>query len=292
MKIRVALEWFLNPDHLPFIVGLEKGWYKEAGLDVELIEPKEHYDGFKALETGDVEIVVNEPIHLFEHYFDELRSLGCFFETRGGVMVLKEHHDRLLSGEKIKVTTPAANDVTNRVGFEILDRYRKKEGFTKDLQVEFVETDFYHIKNLKSGNFEAAWLCFDNFEGVEAQVEGLDIVLIDQEKSDYPNFSALDIMTTDSVYSNNKQKMDKFIEISSKALEFIKNNQSEAKEIYYGYSNDERNQLMDNIVSKTIGYLENNIEVDENRWKNLCDFLNELNITNITQEEYDKIWLK
>ena len=30
-RIEVGLEWFLNPDHLPFITGLEKGWFRELG---------------------------------------------------------------------------------------------------------------------------------------------------------------------------------------------------------------------------------------------------------------------
>ena len=31
MKLKLALEWFINPDHLPFIVGLDKGLYKSNG---------------------------------------------------------------------------------------------------------------------------------------------------------------------------------------------------------------------------------------------------------------------
>jgi putative hydroxymethylpyrimidine transport system substrate-binding protein len=50
---------------------------------VELITPTEHYDGFEELKTGTIDLHCNEPLHLFEHYFDGLKSLGCFFETRG-----------------------------------------------------------------------------------------------------------------------------------------------------------------------------------------------------------------
>ena len=32
-NLRVALEWFLNPDHLPFLIAQEKGWFAEAGLN-------------------------------------------------------------------------------------------------------------------------------------------------------------------------------------------------------------------------------------------------------------------
>ena len=71
--IKIALEWFLNPDHLPFIAGVYTNAYESAGLKVELLEPKEHYDGFDSLIKGDIDIHVNEPLHLFEHYFDGIR---------------------------------------------------------------------------------------------------------------------------------------------------------------------------------------------------------------------------
>ena len=38
-KFRVILDWFVNPDHAPLFVALEKGYFAERGLDVELIAP-------------------------------------------------------------------------------------------------------------------------------------------------------------------------------------------------------------------------------------------------------------
>ena len=40
MKIKLALEWFINPDHLPFIVGIDKGLYEKNSIELEIIEPK------------------------------------------------------------------------------------------------------------------------------------------------------------------------------------------------------------------------------------------------------------
>ena len=45
MKLQLALEWFLNPDHLPLIAGIELGWFAQAGLELELIAPDDHYHG-------------------------------------------------------------------------------------------------------------------------------------------------------------------------------------------------------------------------------------------------------
>ena len=64
MKIKLALEWFINPDHLPFIVGLDKGLYKKNNIDLQIIEPEGHYDGFKELAQNNIQLATNEPLHL------------------------------------------------------------------------------------------------------------------------------------------------------------------------------------------------------------------------------------
>ena len=40
VKLRLGLEWFLNPDHMPFVVADKLGFFKEQGLDVELVAPR------------------------------------------------------------------------------------------------------------------------------------------------------------------------------------------------------------------------------------------------------------
>ncbi len=37
--VTLALEWFLNPDHLPFIVAKEQGFFRDEGLDLSIIVP-------------------------------------------------------------------------------------------------------------------------------------------------------------------------------------------------------------------------------------------------------------
>jgi len=286
MKIKVALEWFLNPDHIPLIIANNKGWFRDAGLEVEIIEPKEHYDGFKALREGEIDLAINEPLHLIEQHFDDMLSLGCFFETKGGVMLKKEAITSMLNGEKIKITTPVSNSITNSIGFEILNRYCQKREFgLKRENVEFCETDFYHIKNLKDG-FDGAWLCFDNFEGEEAKSENLDVLLIDSNLAKYPNFSALEFYGRKSGYSSNKESFDKFLEIVSKAVTYTKDNLDEAKNLYYEYSKESKSELMDSIIESTSGYLIENIVSDSKKWSDLHKFLVDLKVSNLSEADY------
>ena len=69
MKLQLSLEWFLNPDHLPLIAGIERGWYRDAGLDLELLVPDDHYDGLAATVAGDVPVGIEIPTLL-----DEVRA--------------------------------------------------------------------------------------------------------------------------------------------------------------------------------------------------------------------------
>ena len=101
MKIKLALEWFINPDHLPFIVGLDKGLYKKNNIDLQIIEPEGHYDGFKELAQNNIQLATNEPLHLIEKYQNNICSIGNFFETNGGIIFTTKGYENLFNGKEI-----------------------------------------------------------------------------------------------------------------------------------------------------------------------------------------------
>lgn len=293
--LTLTLEWFLNPDHLPFIAGIHTGAYNKAGLDITMIEPTEHYDGFAELQAGNIDMHVNEPIHLFEHYFDDLKALGCFFVTDGGVLMKQSSMEKLRQNQHIRITTPAANPITNKIGFEILQRYANQNGFTLDIEnIEFVETDFQHLQNLQQGDtqgaFDGAWLCFYNFEGVEANHVGLEFTFIDQNLSPYPNFSALELMTTHSIWQEKTEAMQQFVIITTKMAQLCIDNPAQAREIYYGYTNESPSALMDNIINDTLKRLITPIAPDAERWSQLREMLTTLEIATLSDAQYAKLW--
>ena len=293
--LTLTLEWFLNPDHLPFIAGIHTGAYSKAGLDINMIEPTEHYDGFAELEAGNIDLHVNEPIHLFEHYFEDLKALGCFFVTDGGVLIKQSSLDKLHKNQPIRITTPASNPITNKIGFEILSRYAKKNGFVLDIDnVDFVETDFQHLQNLQEGDaageFDGAWLCFYNFEGIEANHVGLEYTFIDQHLSPYPNFSALELMTTHSIWQEKSDALTQFIAVSTEMAQLCIDNPQQAREIYYGYTGEAPSALMDDIINDTLKRLIAPIKPDAERWTALREMLATLDIANISDANYAKLW--
>ncbi|MBK7758898.1 MAG: ABC transporter substrate-binding protein [Deltaproteobacteria bacterium] len=65
--LRLALEWFQNPDHVPFFLAQREGWLKDAGLELELIEPREHTSTRPGpLWRAATWTAITEPIHLVQ----------------------------------------------------------------------------------------------------------------------------------------------------------------------------------------------------------------------------------
>ena len=54
----------------------------------------------------------------------------------------------------------------------------------------------FTILNILKAGFDAAWLCFENFEGVESKLEGLEVKKLYLEDVEIPNFCALDVFAS------------------------------------------------------------------------------------------------
>jgi putative hydroxymethylpyrimidine transport system substrate-binding protein len=47
--LRIGLEWFKNPDHVPFFIAEELGWLAEVNIQTELIVPDFHLDALQVI---------------------------------------------------------------------------------------------------------------------------------------------------------------------------------------------------------------------------------------------------
>ena len=71
--IKIVLDWFPNTNHTGFYIALEKGYFKEAGLDVQISG-----DVHGVLDTHDADIVLGPQISILEKISEgvELTSIA------------------------------------------------------------------------------------------------------------------------------------------------------------------------------------------------------------------------
>ncbi|HEY9128866.1 MAG TPA: ABC transporter substrate-binding protein [Sulfurovum sp.] len=291
MKLKLAFEWFLNPDHLPFLVGKQKGYFENYGFDLELIVPDAHYDGLDELIRGNIQFATNEPLHLIEQFNEKFLSLGTYFETKGGVILKKEAYDKVANGEMITITTPVSNDVTNTIGYEIIRRYFEKDGITVAKEkVHFEPNGFEHIKYMNQGA-DGGWLYFYNFEGIEAQHKGLDLLYLDAQTSGFANFSALDIFVNKDFYQQNTEACQNFDKAVKESIKFMEEYPEEAMEIYYDYTKEARSALMDDILRATLKCFDGNYSSNYKKSLPVLEFFREIGITTLENERFKTAFL-
>ena len=58
-KLTIVLDWFINPDHAPLIIAEKRGYFKEMGLEVEMIEPADPNDPPKLVAAGKLDLAIS-----------------------------------------------------------------------------------------------------------------------------------------------------------------------------------------------------------------------------------------
>ena len=252
-RLVVGLEWFLNPDHIPFLVGLEQGWFREAGLEIELVEPEEHLDAVDEIEAGTMDLAITEPLHLVEDRAAGKSVVGFarFLHTNGGVMYLagKEiERPRDMAGARIQY--PGA---PGPGGPAIVKTMIEADGGDCDV-AEFkpVNNGFYHTDALLEDKADVATLAFYNFEIVEARFRGHDAQFFALKDWGVPDFCQLILVADPTVLEERSQVIENFLKVLHRGIDFLHQHPRRARQIYFDHTEaDPDGPLMNAIFDAT-----------------------------------------
>ena len=232
-NIRLGLEWFLNPDHIPFMVGMKKGWFEQAGIKLEMIEPAEHMDAVEEIQQGTMDIAVTEPIHLVADRAagKKVKGFARFLNTNGGVMFLKDSgitRPRDLVGKRIQYPgAPGPGGIAIARTMAINDG---AECMPSDFTP--VNNGFYHTNALAEGKADAATLIFYNFEVIEARGRGLDADFFSLWEWGIPDFCQLILISTEDKIQTMKKEFGAIVKVIRRGIAYLHENPEDAVKIY------------------------------------------------------------
>ena len=168
--LTILLDWFINPDHGPLVVALEKGYFAEAGLEVTLVEPANPNDPPKLVAAGQAALAVSYQPQL------HMQAAAGLPLTRVGTLVATPLSTLLvLDDSPIK----SIADLKGRTvgfsvgGFEdaVLSAMLARHGLTLD-DVKLINVNFSLSPSLLSGQVDAVIGAYRNFELNQLAIEG------------------------------------------------------------------------------------------------------------------------
>ena len=284
MKLQLSLEWFLNPDHLPLIAGIELGWYREAGLELELLVPDDHYDGLAETVAGKVAFACNEPLHMIDAHRPGLKALGCFFETDGGILLQRAAGERLLQGETVRLASPVAGGVTDAIAVEILSRWCRPEAPPEPAQVR-IGGWFRTPDNLRAGLTVPG--CAANFEG-EAEA-GAMRTSSPPARWAWP-ISRRWLFTSEDFLARHGEVVATVVDLVGRGASLCRDNPAEAAELWYRYSGTQPTELMDAIIADTCPRLVGPVRRDQARWQGMWEQFDRMGLSQVDREGYAALY--
>ncbi|MEM8897124.1 MAG: ABC transporter substrate-binding protein [Bacteroidota bacterium] len=183
--MRLALDWTPNINHIGFFVAQHKGFYKEAGVEVEIIDPSaDNYavTPAKKVEMGmaDLALCPTESVISYQTKKDPFPLIGIATIFQEDVSAIVVKGDAGISSPK-DLDGKSYASYKARFEDEIVKQMIRNDGGQGELTLAY--PDKLGIwETVMSGAFDATWI-FVNWEGVEA--EGSDIPLTYFRMKDY-----------------------------------------------------------------------------------------------------------
>ena len=241
-KLVVLLDWFINPDHAQLIIAEQKGYFTQAGLEVELIEPADPSLPPKlvAANKADIAISYQPQLHVQVDQGLPLTRIGTLVSTPlNSLVVLKDGPIKSiadLEGKKVGFSVGGFEDA-------LLKTMLETHGLTLE-DVELVNVNFSLSPSLMTGQVDAVIGAFRNFELNQMDIEGRPGTAFFPEEEGVPLFDELILVANNDKLDN--PALGKFVNALQQATTFIVNHPDEAWELF----RDSNPKALDNELNR------------------------------------------
>jgi ABC-type nitrate/sulfonate/bicarbonate transport system substrate-binding protein len=152
--------------------------------------------------------------------------------------------------------------------------------------VSIESAGFAHLQNLQSG-YDGAWLCFANFEGVQARLAGMDLAFIDSVQVGLRNFSALELFTGLAFLSTHPIVVAKVFELVERGAALCRDDPALAAHLWYPHTGEQANDLTDAIIADACPRLVGPMERNAPRWRPMWAQFEAMGLARVDQAGYE-----
>lgn len=282
-KVTMALDWTPNTNHTGLYVALENGYFKEEGLDVDIVQPS---DG------GSITLVATGKADFGISYQEDVTFAKTSEEPlpiKAIATIIQHNTSGFASPKEKNIISPKDFVGKNYGGWgspsedAILDVVMKKYGKDfKNLKVVNVgEDDFFTaVKN----RIDFTWI-FEGWTGIEAKLQGMNLNYMPLKDLDKRlDYYTPVIISNEKLLNENPELAKKFLNATSKGYEYAIENPDEAAKILVKYAPE----INEDLAIESQKYLANQYkaealkwgEMKDSVWDNYTSFLREYNVIN------------
>ncbi|MBT1035335.1 ABC transporter substrate-binding protein [Canibacter sp. lx-45] len=220
--VTLMLNWTPNSHHAGIYYAKERGLYKDAGIDLKIIEPGADLGADHAVARGRVEFGISQAESLLP-----ARAEG--FDVTTIATILKDNDSGLLALKSSGIMAdPKSLENKTYAGFggaletEIISKLVECGGGDPST-VKFVDVgNVDALAAMEQKRFDTTWV-FEGWSGVEAKLKGKDVATVNfsDHKNCIPNWYTPIIVTSDKLIKENSDLVKRFMEATSKGYDAV-----------------------------------------------------------------------
>ena len=212
-KLTIGLDWFINPDHAPLIIAQKRGFFKEVGLEVEMIEPADPNDPPKLVAAGRLDLAISyQPqLHIQVDQGLPVVRVGTLVSVPlNALVVLKNGPIKSISDLKGKKIGFSVGGFEEALLSGMLEKYNLKM-----TDVELININFSLSPSLIAKKVDGVIGAFRNFELNQMDIVGHPGTAFYPEEHGVPTYEELIYIS--NVKNRNNPLFNKFFKAVQKA---------------------------------------------------------------------------
>ena len=252
--INVVLDWYPNALHTFLYVAIEKGYYEEEGLDVNIQFPTNANDAISLVAAGQAQIGLYYQQDVIQARAEQnvpVKSIGA---------VVQGPLNIVLSLEEKGIQTP--EDLVGKTicyaGTELSEALVRSimENVGADYSdVTMIDVGFDLMSSMTTGNVDATIGCLVNHEVPQMEEEGFSVNWFDLDEYGVPTYYEGIFLTNDEMIEKDSETLAAFLRASARGFEDMKADPDGSLQILLDNQNEENFPLSKSVEQKSMATL-------------------------------------
>ncbi len=276
-SLKLAIGYIPHIQFAPLYVGIEKGFYKEAGIDLS-IEYGFGVDIFSLLNSEKIDLGLSDSDLLVISSSKGFKAGAVFQYYQKYPVTVVALKDKIKSPADFAGKTIGTPDMagSSSIGMSLFLKEHKLEGNVTKQKIGYTQ-----VQSLLAGKVDGV-VCFFNNEPVQMRLAGKEIVQWDIAA--FSDIVGASFITGEKQHSKKRKDLENFIKATAKAMEYTVNNQAEAFEITKKYLNgydDKQKEFNLRCLAETVKLFQSDKSygyVDKAKYQKTIDIMKELNL--------------
>jgi ABC-type nitrate/sulfonate/bicarbonate transport system substrate-binding protein len=223
----LALDWTPNTNHTGIYVALAKGWYRDQGIDLQLLPYSSSVNPDTLVSTGKADVGISSTESVVADY-------GVGQPVVSIAAILQHNTSALVVRADSGITSPRGLDGKIYGGFgapyesAVVSAIIKHSGGTGKFKNVTLNID--SIEALKSKQIDFVWI-YQGWEGIQAQREGLKLNEFYITDNGIPDYYTPTIITSPNEIKQQPDLLKRFMAATARGYEFARTNAKESAQI-------------------------------------------------------------